>query len=66
MQKTLYYLYENKGSDQLRGNRAADLHICFRYIDSAIPLLPSSKTLFLMKRLLFNAPSIDITVVSIS
>ena len=27
----LYYWFsENKGADQLRGNRKADLHLCFR------------------------------------
>ena len=29
--EALYYLCsENKGADQLRGNREADLHLCFR------------------------------------
>ena len=31
---------ENKDADQLRGNREADQRLCFRYIDSTIPLLP--------------------------
>ena len=35
---------ENKDADQLRGNREADQRLCFRYIDSTIPLL--SKTEF--------------------
>ena len=30
---------ENKGKDQLRGNREADQRLCFRYSDSTIPLL---------------------------
>ena len=34
---------ENKGADQLRSNCVADLHLCFRYIDSSIPLLPQSE-----------------------
>ena len=29
-----------KDADQLRDNRKADQRLCFRYIDSAIPLLP--------------------------
>ena len=33
----------NKGADQLRINCAADQRLCFRYIDSTIPLLPKSK-----------------------
>ena len=32
-----------KGADQLRGNRKADQRLCFRSIDSTIPLLPLSK-----------------------
>ena len=30
---------ENKDADQLRSNREADQRLCFRYTDSAIPLL---------------------------
>ena len=30
---------ENKGADQLRSNCEADQRVCFRYTDSAIPLL---------------------------
>ena len=30
---------ENKGADQLRGNREADQRICFCHTDSTIPLL---------------------------
>ena len=33
-------IYENKDADQLRGNREADQRLCFRYLDSTIPLLP--------------------------
>ena len=29
---------ENKGADQLRGNREVDRRLCFRYSDSIIPL----------------------------
>ena len=32
-------LCENKGADQLRGNREADQRLCFRYTDSIFPLL---------------------------
>ena len=41
MGKATKCLGENKGADQLRGNREADQRLCFRYIDSTIPLLPS-------------------------
>ena len=34
-------LGENKGADQLGGNREADQRLCFRYTDSTIPLLKS-------------------------
>ena len=35
------HICENKGADQLRGNREADQRHCFRYTDSTIPLLRS-------------------------
>ena len=34
---------ENKDADQLRGNREADLRLCFRYMDSTLPLLLKSE-----------------------
>ena len=37
------HLGENKGADQLRGNREADQRLCFRYSDSTIPPLLNSK-----------------------
>ena len=37
-----FSICENKGADQPRGNREADQHLCFRYKDSTIPLLPKS------------------------
>ena len=39
MRKPDFCLGENKGEDQLRGNREADQRLCFRYSDSAIPPL---------------------------
>ena len=39
MRKPDFCLCENKGADQLRGNREADQRLCFRYSDSTIPLL---------------------------
>ena len=41
--KTDLCLCENKGADQLRGNREADQRLCFRYTDSTIPLLLKSE-----------------------
>ena len=40
MRKPGFCLCENKGADQLRGNREADQRLCFRYTDITIPLLP--------------------------
>ena len=39
MRKPAFCICENKDADQLRGNREADQRLCFRYIDSTIPLL---------------------------
>ena len=43
MRKPAFYICENKDADQLRGNREADQRLCFRYIDSTIPLLSKSE-----------------------
>ena len=52
VRKPALCICENKDADQLRGNHEADQHLCFRFIDSTIPLLPKSKIsslyLFLM------------------
>ena len=39
VRKPDFCLGENKGADQLRGNREADQRLCFRYTDSTFPLL---------------------------
>ena len=39
MRKPTFCICENKDADQLRGNSEADQRLCFRYIDSTIPLL---------------------------
>ena len=39
MRKPALCISENKGTDQLRGNRTAYQRLCFRYIDSTIALL---------------------------
>ena len=41
MRKPDICICENKDADQLRGNREADQCLCFRQMDSAIPLLPT-------------------------
>ena len=43
MRKPTICICENKGADQLRGNREADQRLCFRYTDSTLPLLLKSK-----------------------
>ena len=43
MRKTTICICENKGADQLRGNREADQRLCFRYTDSTMPFLLKSE-----------------------
>ena len=43
MRKPAFCICENKDADQLRGNREADQRLCFRYIDSTIPLISKSE-----------------------
>ena len=43
MRKPAFCICENKAADHHRGNREADQRLCFRYIDSTIPLVPKSK-----------------------
>ena len=47
VRKPAFCICENKDADQLRGDREADLRLCFRYTDSTIPLLHKSKMLSL-------------------
>ena len=39
MRKQAICICENKGADQLRGNREADQRLCFRYTDSIVQSL---------------------------
>ena len=43
VRKLAICICENKGADQLCSNCTADQRLCFRYIDSTIPLLPKSE-----------------------
>ena len=43
MRKPAFCICENKDADELCGDRTADQRLCFRYIDSTIPLLSKSK-----------------------
>ena len=40
LRKPAFCICENKDADQLRGIREADQRLCFRYMESTIPLLP--------------------------
>ena len=46
MRKPAFCICKNKDTDQLRSNREADQRLCFRYIDSTIPLVPKLYTKF--------------------
>ena len=43
VRKPDFCICENKGADQLCGNRTTDQRLCFSYTVSKIPLLPKSK-----------------------
>ena len=43
VRKPTICIFENKDADQLRGYHEADLHFCFRYLASTMPLLPKYK-----------------------
>ena len=43
VRKPTFCRCENKDADQLCGNCEADQRLCFRYLDSTIPLLPKNK-----------------------
>ena len=43
VRKPDFCICENKDADQLRGNRKADQRLCFRHLDSTIPLLSKSE-----------------------
>ena len=43
MGKQTICIGENKGADQLCGNREADQRLCIRYSDSTIPLVLKSE-----------------------
>ena len=42
-EKTCFCICANKDADQMCDIRAADQRLCFRYLDSTIPLLPKSE-----------------------
>ena len=40
LRKPDFFICKNKDIGQLRGNYTADQHICFGFLDTAIPVLP--------------------------
>ena len=40
MRKPVFCICENKDANQVRGNREADQCLCFRFLESKVPLLP--------------------------
>ena len=43
MRKQTICICQNKGADQLCGNHEADQRLCFRFMDTTIPLLSKSE-----------------------
>ena len=43
MRKPAFCICKNKDTDQLCGNRPADQHLCFHFVDSTIPVLTKSE-----------------------
>ena len=58
MRKPAFCICEKKDADQLCGNRTADQHLCFRFIDSAIPVLPKSEISSLEPSSVFVQPGL--------
>ena len=58
MRKPAFCICENKDADQLRGNREADQRLCFRYMDSTIPLPPNYKISSLYRSSVAVQPSL--------
>ena len=54
MRKPAFCICENKDADQLCGNRTTDQRLCFRYIDSTIPI--PAKSASLKSSLWLNSP----------
>ena len=56
VRKPAFCICENKDADQLRGNLEADQRLCFRYMDSTIPLLSKSEIQASSHRLWLHSP----------
>ena len=58
MRKPGFCICENKDADQFRVNREVDKSLCFRYIDSTIPLLSKSEVSSLSPSSVIVQPSL--------
>ena len=58
MRKAAFLHMRDKDADQLCGNCEADQHLCFRYTDSTIPLLPKSEISSLQRSSLAAQPGL--------
>ena len=58
MRKPAFCICENKDTDQLCGNPEADQHLCLRYTDSTIPLLPKYEISSLLPSCVAVQPSL--------
>ena len=58
MKKPAFCICQNKDPDQLRGNSAAEHHLCLCYINSTSPLPPKSKVSSLLPHSVVVHPSL--------
>ena len=58
MRKPDFGICENKDSDQLCGYLEANQRLCFRYIDSTMPILPKSEILLLQPYFVATQPGL--------
>ena len=58
VRKPDFCICENKAADQLCGKRTTDQRLCFRYIDSTIPLLPKSEISSLQPSSVISQPGL--------
>ena len=61
MRKPTFCICENKDADQLCGKREADQRLCFRYIDSMIPLLSKPEISGLLPSSVAVQPGLSLT-----
>ena len=62
MRESAFYVCENKGPDQLSGNRAADQRFSFGYIDNTISLLHESEISNLRPSSMTVQPALSVSI----